>query len=168
MSEFGFMRSSLNVQTADGRNFTLLEELIFARRDGTKLRVPIGATTDGMSIPATIRAAIPPADEIARKGFLSGVLHDGGYRGSLEILTPHGNWMRLPLASCDEEFCDDLIKEALESQGINRLESVEVWLALRACGWRAFDSDRQVAGSQCAPPAGREKPAVASPQEVGA
>lgn len=137
------MRSSLNVSTNDGRNFTLLEDLIFARRDGSKLRCRIGSTTDGMSIPLVVKGTIPAAESLCERGFLSGVLHDGGYRGTLDSLNGDGSWSIIPLQSLTEPFCDALIKEALESQGIDRLESMAVFLALKEFGWRAFADDRK-------------------------
>lgn len=141
--EFGFNQTDLEVSTSDGCNFRLLEPLVFQRKDGTKLRAPAGSTTDGMSIPDSVKV-LPEVQRLCKKGFLSAVIHDSGFRGTLEILTPQNNWMQLPLAYCDQAFCDGLIKEALISQGINEVEVETVFLALRACGWRAFSSDRSV------------------------
>ena len=136
---FGFKNQTLNVASSDGQNVILLEPLIYVRKDGITIRNRAGATSDGLSTPRIVWDILPPFG----KPWFSGIIHDGGYRGTLEILTPAGNWMPLPLAYCDEAYCDSLIKEAMESQGVNALEVETIFVALKECGWRAFDEDRK-------------------------
>lgn len=141
----GFQNTGpLLVETNDGRNFTLKEALVFEAKDGRIYRAPFGTTTDGLSTPSLTWPTIAPFGHMSAdgswKGWKSGILHDALYRGFAECRTPEGNWVKLDFF--DQEQCDDLIADALESEGFEPLLRTAVFDALREFGEYAFKSDR--------------------------
>jgi hypothetical protein len=142
MSEFGFKSETVKVETSDGFNLMLLEDLVFARKDGTVIRNRAGSYIDGMSAPQ-ITKIIPWMSDLCKKAFRPAGAHDGAFRGTLDVLTPKGDWMPIPLPLMDEQWCNELIKECMESVGCTAYEVLVVFEALQAAGKRAFTDDRR-------------------------
>lgn len=134
----GFQNKTLDVRTGDGLEDILLEALVFHCLDGRILRAPIGGTTDGLSVPRCVQNIIPATGG----DWFSGVLHDSGYRNQLQILSSDGTW---ELANLTQQECDDLILEAMTSQGVSFITRHTVYRALRMFGSRAFNEDRALA-----------------------
>lgn len=129
-------------ETWDFRNFVLKESLRYLAKDGRLYRAPEGTTTDLLSVPPPAWFEIAPFGHWDGKewiGAKSGIMHDAGYRGTLEVQTHGGNWIK---AKFDQSSCDDLIAEMLESEGFDSLLKDAVFQNLRAFGGRAFAVDR--------------------------
>lgn len=142
---FGFQNTGMLLVLSDGRNAILQEPLVYVAKDGRTYRAPIGTTTDGLSTPPAAWFEIAPfgyrASDGTWRGWKSGILHDAGYRAVLECKTPAGNWVKVDFF--DQAQCDNLISEALESEGVPGELRVIVFEALRALGGKAFRDDRQ-------------------------
>ena len=137
--EIGFQNETLDVQTKDGLDDSLLQPLVFW--DGTCLwRAPIGSTTDGLSTPKIVR--LIPGYDATGDDWWSGVLHDAGYRNFLERWTANhgGMWVA---ANPSRKVCDDLILCAMKSQGVGFIRRNLIYFALRLFGWIAFKEDRK-------------------------
>ena len=125
-SKPGFQLSNpdgLLIRTLDGENVVLCEPLVFIRKSGVAIVLPIGSRSDGPSIPKFCHAIV------SKYGpqWLAGVLHDGAYR-----------LLQLP-----KDECDLLILEALELQGVSWVERKVIYDAVRGFGQSAFDEDRK-------------------------
>ena len=143
---------TLDVATGNGADDVLLEVLTFARHNNSRVRAPIGGTTDGLSTPKIIRN-LPGYDSTGDDWF-SGVLHDSGYRDQLEILCKVTyQWTK---AHFTQKQCDELILEAMQAQGVRFIRRWTIYLALRAAGGFAFRADRKQ--SAIAAPSGRTQP----------
>lgn len=118
----------------DGRNWELLEPLVYQCKDGRLIRASVGSQTDGISTPQVIWNLIAPMGPL----WCSGVIHDAGYRETCEIQI-NGEWQ--PYLA-DEHAFDLIIDEALESQGATWLERETIYKALCLAGGRAFAEDR--------------------------
>lgn len=137
-----FRNLPAEVSTSDGRNFTLLKPLIFTLNVETTYRAPIGATTDGLSIPGVLWTAglTPFGPE-----WLAGVIHDAAYRDSLERLAignwrdPDAIWQKETLNKAD---CDYLFREALHSLAIDVVRVEILYQGVRVGGQAAFDGNR--------------------------
>ena len=137
----GFQNKVLMVMTADGHNCTLYEPLVYRRRNGDLIRAINYSTTDGLSTPAFLWPLIPPFGKI----WFSGVIHDAAYRNTLEKLNDtETTWLPITLS---EEDSNELIHEAMETQGAGWLEHTVIYIALEWFGWRAFDADRRAVPS---------------------
>ena len=132
-----FINETIAARTSDGHNFILLEPLTYLTDDNRLLRAPVGATTDGISTPDFIWNIIPPFG----KTWFSGVLHDAGYRDTLEICTDveTNTWVK---AHYTQEQCDDLMKESLLAHGVGEFEAEVIYHALATFGSSAFHTDR--------------------------
>ncbi len=128
-----FLNKTVDVRTGDGLNDELLEPLYYDCLDGRHLRAPAGGTTDGLSVPRCIQNIIPATGG----DWKSGVLHDSGYRRQLEILVGD-TWEK---AGFTQKQCDELILEAMQSQGIGLIMRQTIYRALRMFGWKAFKDD---------------------------
>lgn len=117
-----FRSSKLAVESSDGRNFTLLEDLVFDSKSGVTYTAPAGSQTDGASTPAFLWPTIPPFGPY----WLAAVLHDWAYRYSQ---VPKG-------------VCDDLLLEAMESLGVNKALSDAIYEGVHWAGMDSFDTDR--------------------------
>lgn len=139
----GFINETLDVRTGNGINDTLLESLDYLAKDGTLYRAPIGGTTDGLSVPRIVQNIIPATGG----DWFSGVLHDSAYRNQLLCLPKENvtnilldtGWI---LAELNQEQCDKLILEAMESQGVCLVEREIIYHALRMAGHSSFSEDR--------------------------
>lgn len=118
----GFLKTSLAVETSDGRNFTLLEPLSFVAKSGRAFVVPVGSTTDGASTPGILWAQMPPFG----KYWLAAVLHDWAYRYS----------------DLTKDDCDSLLLEAMRDLDVEQLEADAIYEGVRLGGQQSFDEDR--------------------------
>jgi len=123
----------------DGRNWILLEPLVYLCKDGRLVRARVGSTTDGISTPQSIWNIIAPIG----KYWFSGVLHDSGYRETMEISTDEGVTWNPYL--CPEGVYDDMIDEALDSQDASWIEKVTIYKALEIFGHTSFAEDQKLA-----------------------
>lgn len=133
---FGFQNEWVDVRTGDGLNDQLLTELVYLTRNGKALRCPIGGTTDGLSVPRCVQNIIPAVGG----DWKSGVLHDSAYRRQLEVLTDQ-QWLK---ANYTQEQADNLILEAMESQGVGFIMRHTIYRALRMFGSKAFNEDGNI------------------------
>ena len=132
----GFLTITVDVRTSDGLDDTLMSPVDFLCRDGRTLRAPVGGTTDGLSVPRVVQNVIPATGG----DWMSGALHDSFYRDQAELWKPETNeWVR---ASLSQKESDDLLLEALESQGVGWLMRQTIYRALRMFGSKAFNEDR--------------------------
>lgn len=139
----GFHNTTLDVRTGDGLDDVLLEPLDYLAADGTLYRAPIGGTTDGLSVPRVVQNIIPPTG----MEWFSGVIHDSAYRDQLLMIPanpfltefPDAGWVPAHLT---QEQSDNLILEAMTSQGVDLLERELIYHALRVAGSVAFAEDR--------------------------
>ena len=130
----GFTNEFIDVRTTDGLNDTLLTPLLYSAQDGELYRVPIGSTTDGLSVPKIVQNIIPAVGS----AWWSGVLHDACYRATVQIWENETqDWMP---ANVTQQKADGLILEAMETQGIGLVKRQTIYRALRMFGgfaWRA-------------------------------
>lgn len=117
--------SGLLVRTADGHNFTLCEELYFTRAKevgGEMITVPIGAKTDGASIPREAWSLLPPFGRY----WLAAVVHDHLYRDTQR----------------SRFECDLILWEAMLALGVPELTAKTIYNAVAEFGSAAFLADR--------------------------
>lgn len=119
----------------DGRNWELMEPLVYQCTNGRLIRAKPGSQTDGLSTPQAIWNIIPPMGPL----WCAGVIHDAGYRGTCEIYDTVTGWT--PYLA-DEHTFDLIIDEALASLGATWLERETIYKALCVAGNRAFAEDR--------------------------
>lgn len=131
----GFVNKTLDVRTTNGLNDILLEPLEFVRKYGQTVRAPIGAETNGFSVPRCLQNIIPATGG----DWFSAVLHDSSYENSLEVYT--GVWEK---ANYSKEECDDLILEAMISQSVGLVKRQTIYRALQLFGWKAFNENRGI------------------------
>ncbi len=130
-----FTNKTLQTTSVDGKNFILLEALVFVMGNGLTVRAPIGSGSDGVSTPRYVWTIIPPFG----KTWFPGILHDAAYRNTLEMETHGGRWIP---ARFDRQQADELMLEALTAQGVDEVERQTIYRALREFGQVAFDEDR--------------------------
>lgn len=128
----GFQEREITASSADGRDDRLIDSLHFLAADGTLYRVPAGSTTDGMSTPPIVNAI--PGFEPYGIHWFSAVLHDAAYRGTLERLSS----LRYMPANLSRLEADELIREALATQGVGILRRSIIFRALRLFGGPNF------------------------------
>lgn len=127
----GFQSDDFTVSTSDGRNFVLLNSVVFIAKDGTKWTIPAGATSDGASTPRFTWDVLPPFGVYWR----AAVLHDAAYRGTL--LDAEGGEANLP-----KDKCDDLLMEAMELCGVSEADRWVIYRGVKDAGGAAFAEDR--------------------------
>lgn len=131
--KIGFQERTLITMSSDGRDDVLQQPLHFRSHDGTLYRVPEWATTDGMSTPPMVRAI--PGFEPYGAHWFSAILHDAAYRGSLETIY----YTNFVPAMLSRKAADELLDEALETQGIPEFRRLLIYTALRLFGGRNFN-----------------------------
>ena len=131
----GFQQLDFNIRTTDGLNIVFTDPVQFLRDDGTLLQIPVGSTSDGLSDPVLFQNIIPA---VGRPTWKPSTIHDSGYRDFLQI------WDGTDFvpAHWDQKQCDDLILEAMKSEGVDAIERDTIYAALRAFGHKAFADDR--------------------------
>ena len=118
-----FLADSVAVQTADGRNFRLLEPLVYVSPEhGSTATVPAGFESDGASTPQAVWQLVPPFGQY----FRAAVLHDWLYR---ETYLPR-------------EYCDLVFLEAMTALGVPAPVRETIHSAVRLGGAAAFERDR--------------------------
>lgn len=108
----------------------LLEPLVYVTAAGETITIPVGFVTDYASIPRIFWNIIPP-DGDAR---FPAILHD--YLYSLRGWEP---------CFKNRAQCDGLFLEAMRHVGVNMVERLTVYSAVRCFGW-AFSATPNVAG----------------------
>jgi hypothetical protein len=125
-----FRETHLDIRTfRDGSDDELKAPLHYRAKDGTEYRCPIGSKTDGMSLPKIVRMV--PGFNAARQDWFPAILHDGGYRGTLQKWTGK-EWIPAKLT---RKQADLLMGEAMQT---NRAKRVAVLAPLWAFGWWNF------------------------------
>lgn len=125
-----FREIHLDVRTfRDGADDELKEPLHYRALDGTEYRCPEKSRTDGMSLPKIVRMV--PGFNANRQDWFSAILHDGGYRGTLEKWDGK-KWIPAMLS---RKATDRLMIESMRSK---KPKSLAVYLPLRAFGWWNF------------------------------
>ena len=128
----GFLDKTLDTRSSNGRDDVLLTDLRFVDTDGKLYRVPSGADTDGGSTPRI--AWLIPGFEPTGQHWLDWILHDGGYRDTLEVFQ-NGLWVPAALSRLQ---CDQLLDRALTLHRMGAVKRFLVFRTLRAEGWRYF------------------------------
>jgi len=121
----------LNLET--GNEIDLQEYLYFKSATFGNLRTRT-KKSDGISTPKLFQLAL----EKFGKYVASGILHDGGFKGDIEQEQPDGSWRWLLL---NEHECNQLIDEALASQGCPYFERKAIYEALELFGYVAWRED---------------------------
>ena len=129
---FGFLESTLDTRSADGRNDVLLSELHFRDDDGTLYKVPVFAETNGGDIPWF--AQIIPGFQPIGDHWKSWVLHDSAYRGTL-MVSRGGQYFSANLTRYES---DSLLTRALKKQGMGTIRRNTVFASVQAGGWRHY------------------------------
>jgi len=122
----------LRVESIPGRNeWLLLDHLEFIARDGRSFRAPKGVFTDFFSIPGLLRGVMFRSRKYAE----AAVLHDSGYRGTLEECT-HGEWNRVKLS---RKYVDErLLQDPAKCLGAPKTLQKALYWGVRAGGRRSF------------------------------
>lgn len=118
-------QEGLLVRTADGQHFTLAEELHFTRPaevGGDTITVPVGAETDGASIPSEAWSILPPFGPY----WLACVLHDWLYRCTQRT----------------RRDCDLILWEGMLALGVPKSIAQVIYNAVDRAGGTAFQADR--------------------------
>jgi hypothetical protein len=129
-----FQNLPFKVSTLDGRNFALLSDVFYISKDGTRYCMIAGSESDGASTPQAVWNLIPPFGKYWPAAFL----HDCAYRNTLRIWDGL-NWVQ---AGLEKDECDSLLKEAMESLGVNPVELETIYEAVSIAGRAAFYKDR--------------------------
>ena len=119
----GFSSSELQVAAADGRNIRLLLPFSYTRSDGIVIEIPAGTLSDGASTPPEVWPILPPFGKYWR----AAVVHDYLYRYS----------------NYPKDFCDDTLREAMLWSGVDEMEAITIYEAVKRFGQDSFDQDRQ-------------------------
>ena len=129
----GFNPPIFKVATSDGRNFVLLEPVVYLTGDGSKACIlPAGATSDGASTPPEIWLNFPPFGGYWQAAFL----HDCAYRDTLQ--NPDGTWSTLP-----KDDCDALLKDAMTVAGTHTFTKDAIYEGVALGGASSFANDRR-------------------------
>ena len=127
----GFQTNDWKVTTNDGRNFVLLEAVNYVGKNGISYVMPVGATSDGASTPCELWPTIPPFGLYWKAAFL----HDCAYRNTLQYIDGH-------IIGLGKDEADALLKEAMESCGVDWLMTQTIYDGVRIGGWKSFEQDR--------------------------
>lgn len=88
-----FTTRTFKVSTQDGLNFCLLESVDYIANNGTVLRIPAGALSNGASTPREMWDAIPPFGLYWPAAFM----HDAAYDNVLLIKQQDGTFTQANL-----------------------------------------------------------------------
>jgi Protein of unknown function (DUF1353) len=97
--------------------------------------MPKGAATDGASTPQAIWDVLPPFGAY----WLAAFLHDCAYQNTLLIVKETG----MEKAALFKDDCDSLLKEAMQSLGVDNADVETIYQGVRVGGFKAFNDDRQ-------------------------
>lgn len=137
--KFGFQTDWFDVRTQNGRDDIALTNLEYLAGNGDLLRIPIGATSDGISDPPLIWW-IPGFAFAGNNAWRGAFLHDAGYRNALERKTGVGTWVK---SHYTKEQIDDLFLEAMTRDGVGFVRRHILYFAVRFFGQSSFDEDRE-------------------------
>lgn len=118
-----FSSEKFKVETLDGENFSLLEDVSYIANDGSVYTIKKGALSDGASAPSFIWSFIPPFGNYWREAYL----HDYLYRYTTIL----------------KVRCDNLFYEAMVSNGVSKVKAWELYEAVRIGGESSFSNDRK-------------------------
>lgn len=118
----GFNVQAFRVESNDGRNFTLVEPVIFTRPCGEEITIPVGAQSDGASTPAIMWPTLPPFGTYWKAAYL----HDYLYRYTQRT----------------KEGCDTILKEAMRSLGVGEIDIIVIYEGVTIGGEESFKADR--------------------------
>jgi hypothetical protein len=118
----GFQSTDFKVSTSDGRNFVLLEPVVFVTQLGAHITIPAGATSDGASTPPALWPEIPPFGIYWKAAFF----HDYLYRAT----------------QASKSECDALLLEAMQSLGVDSILAKTIYEGVALGGQSSFDADR--------------------------
>lgn len=133
--DIGFSTTDFKTSSPDGRNFVLLESVIYVTKAGVAYQIPVGATSDGASTPPLLWPTIPPFGSYWKAAFL----HDAAYRNSLQVLQDN-QWLKARLT---KDVCDNLLLEAMDALGTHTITKEEIYKGVVLCGTSSFDADRK-------------------------
>ena len=129
-----FQGLPFQVATTDGRNFTLLADVIYVGADATRYCLPAGAISDGASTPREVWPLIPPFGLYWPAAYL----HDASYRNTLRVWDGSA-WVA---AALPKAKCDALLLEAMEALGVGVVERETIYEGVAIGGSPAFNRDR--------------------------
>lgn len=124
----------------DGRRLTLEHPFIFDdRENGIGVRVPAGFQTDFNSVPRPLWGYFPPWQYPE-----AGVIHDWLYKAPNAFweYVPESNGFRAPTRILSREECDSIHRRILELKGCRWTKRQLAYAALRAGGWKPWNSYR--------------------------
>ena len=122
------------MRTRNGRDFTLISEKQILDDKGNIYRMPVGAKSDGASVPRLFWSIYPPFGDYWPAAYL----HDLCFQNKLEILTAHG-WV---LCDFNQDESDEFINAAMFALGVEEVTRLTIYTALRLFGARAYAEDR--------------------------
>lgn len=129
-------RADLLFRTSDGRNLAHEEPAEFILEDGERYQVPIGSTTDGISMPEGEAYAL--CLPYIERGFRAGDLHDSAYRDYLQRWDGQA-WVQ---AHLPKPMCDLLFLSALHALALPPLVCEAFYQGVKLGGQSSFDQDR--------------------------
>lgn len=124
--------TKLKVESVPGKvKWFLLDHLKFTARDGREFRAKKGSDTDFFSIPGLLRSFLFRSRKYAE----AAVLHDAGYRGTLEEYVK-GKWVKPKLS---RKYVDErLLKDPAKCLGAPKTLQNALYWGVRAGGRRNF------------------------------
>lgn len=118
-----FSSEKFKVETLDGENFSLLEDVSYVAQNGNVYTIKKGAESDGASAPSFIWNIIPPFGNYWREAYL----HDYLYR----------------YTTLAKSVCDNLFYEAMIGNGVSKVKAWELYEAVKLAGGTSFSNDRK-------------------------
>jgi hypothetical protein len=122
----GFFKSDgtpvkgLTVYTEDGHNVVIVGDYYYERKDGCRIPIEDGDTSDGLSYPQYTWNLTPPFGP----GWMGGVLHDKGYRKGFP-----------------KDFMDETLLEILEFLGVSEIVARITYEGVEHGGQSSYDED---------------------------
>ncbi len=132
---FGFQTKNFKVASLDGRNFVLLEDVLYYSKSKVVYILPAGMTTDGASTPSAIWLNFPPFGSY----WQAAVLHDAAYRDTL-MVQENGDKQ---FAALTEEQANSLLLEAMELAGTHEFTRTAIYEGVCLGGLSSFEMDRK-------------------------
>ena len=127
----GFQTKMADGVTRDGLNFWFSRAVHYISVSGMEYVIPIGASTNGASVPRELWPLFPPFGEY----WLAAALHDCAYRNTLQYTDG-------TKCGLSKDSCDLLFKEAMESLEVSELTVKTLYEGVKLGGWKAFKDDR--------------------------
>lgn len=119
-----FLEKTILSESSDGRNDVLARALNYTSRVGELIIVPVGASTDGASIPRFLWSILPP---VGADYWMPAVLHDWLYRRTQRA----------------KGACDKLLLEAMLDHGVNKFKAEVIYCGVKYGGFLAFRDCRK-------------------------